>query len=60
MEEENTISLQKCKNCKYAVTVREYWENELKNKKATIILKTVTFMLLLQTAIINTILLFKK
>lgn len=54
------MDLQKCKECEYGKILKKYYEDEFKGKKATIIIKTVTVMLLLQIAIINTIILFKK
>ena len=54
------MELQKCEKCKYAISISKYWENEFKQKKATIIMETVAITLAIMSTIINTILLFKK
>lgn len=51
---------QKCEKCKFGKVVEEYWEKEYMQKKATIITQTVAMTLAITSAIINTILLFKK
>lgn len=58
--EEGNEKFQKCKECIYGKAIEDYWKEEYIGKKATIILQTMTTTLILLSAIINTILLFKK
>lgn len=55
---------QKCEICEYAKTInqilKKQYEEKYQERKATIIVKTVTIVMLLQIAVINTILLFNK
>lgn len=41
-----------CEKCKYAKIIRKHWQAEYKGKIATVIVRTITATLLVQTIII--------
>lgn len=51
---------QKCEECAFSKAVKNYWREEYIEKKATVIIRTVTITLSIVAIIINTILILKN